>query len=102
MEYWQFLIQQEGDCSWLSLETPSVEIQEGRYRVVAHSSRPNTEVEIRITYDSTEEVPPKRRFQKRSRRTNAEGLMVVIPFTYLKSGRWELRCSGDIMSDFLG
>jgi hypothetical protein len=102
MEYWQFLIQQEGDSSWLSLETPSVEIQEGRYRVVAHSSRPNTEVEIRITYDSTEEVPPKRRFQKRSRRTNAEGLMVVIPFTYLKSGRWELRCSGDIMSDFLG
>ncbi|MFE1746923.1 hypothetical protein [Coleofasciculus sp. H7-2] len=102
MEYWQFLIQQEGDSSWLSLETPSVEIEEGRYRVVAHSSRPNTEVEIRITYDSTEEVPPKRRFQKRSRRTNAEGLMVVIPFTYLKSGRWELRCHSDIMSDFLG
>ena len=27
--------------------------------------------------------------------------MVVIPFTYLKPGRWELRCCGDIMSDFL-
>ncbi len=28
--------------------------------------------------------------------------MVVIPFTYLKPGLWELRCCGDIMSDFLG
>ena len=28
--------------------------------------------------------------------------MVVIPFTYLKPGFWELRCCGDIMSDFLG
>ena len=28
--------------------------------------------------------------------------MVVIPFTYLRPGLWELRCCGDIMSDFLG
>lgn len=102
MEYWEFLIQKEGDRSWLSLKKPSLEILEGRYRVVAHSNRPNTDVEIRITHDSTEEVPPRRRSQKRSRRTNAQGLMVVIPFTYFKPGIWDLRCSGDIMSDFLG
>ena len=102
MEYWEFLLQKEGDRSWLSLKKPSLEILEGRYRVVAHSNRPNTDVEIRITHDSTEEVPPRRRSQKRSRRTNAQGLMVVIPFTYFKPGIWDLRCSGDIMSDFLG
>lgn len=102
MEYWEFLLQKEGDRSWLSLKKPSLEILEGRYRVVAHSNRPNTAVEIRITHDSTEEVPPRRRSQKRSRRTNAQGLMVVIPFTYFKPGIWDLRCSGDIMSDFLG
>jgi len=102
MEYWEFLLQKEGDRSWQPIKTPNVEIEEGRYRVVAHSNRPNTDVEIRVTHQSAREKPPKRRSQKRSRRTNREGLMVVIPYTYLKAGFWELRCSGDIMSDLLG
>ena len=101
MEYWEFLLQKEGDRSWLPIKSPRIEIAEGRYRVVAHSSRSNTDVEVNVTHESTEEVPPKRRFQKRSRRTNPEGLMVVIPFTYLKPGLWQLRCGGDILSDFL-
>ncbi|HEY9831484.1 MAG TPA: hypothetical protein V6D26_12950 [Stenomitos sp.] len=101
MEYWEFLLQKEGDRTWLPINSKT-EIEAGRYRVVAHSSRINTDVEICIIHDSTEEVPPKRRSQKRSRRTNPEGLMVVIPFTYLRPGFWELRCCGDIMSDFLG
>ncbi|AFZ16020.1 hypothetical protein [Allocoleopsis franciscana] len=101
MEYWEFLLQKEGDRTWLPINSKT-EIKAGRYRVVAHSSRINTDVEICITHDSTEEVPPKRRSQKRSRRTNPEGLMVVIPFTYLRPGFWEFRCCGDIMSDFLG
>src|SRR6478672_11140783 len=102
MEYWEFLLQKEGDRSWQPIKTPNVEIEEGRYRIVAHSNRPNTDVEIRVTHQSAREKPPKRRSQKRSRRTNREGLMVVIPYTYLKAGFWELRCSGDIMSDLLG
>lgn len=102
MEHWEFLLQQEGDRSWISLKHPGIAISEGRYRVVAHSNRPNTEVEIRITHYSTEEVPPKRRFQKRSRRTNRHGLMVVFPFTSLKAGQWELRCGGDLLADFMG
>lgn len=101
MEYWEFLLQKEGDRTWLPINSKT-EIEAGRYRVVAHSSRINTDVEICITHDSTEEVPPKRRSQKRSRRSNPEGLMVVIPFTYLRPGFWEFRCCGDIMSDFLG
>ncbi|MEP0778065.1 hypothetical protein NDI39_10605 [Microcoleus sp. ZQ-A2] len=101
MEYWEFLLQKEGDRTWLPINSKT-EIEAGRYRVVAHSSRINTDVEICIIHDSTEEVPPKRRSQKRSRRTNPEGLMVVIPFTYLRPGFWEFRCCGDIMSDFLG
>ncbi|MCX7596115.1 MAG: hypothetical protein N2235_20630, partial [Fischerella sp.] len=55
-----------------------------------------------ITHSSIAEVPPKRRVYRRSRRTNAEGLMAVIPFTYFKPGIWELQCSGDLMSDLLG
>ncbi|MDZ8052098.1 MAG: hypothetical protein RMX68_001175 [Aulosira sp. ZfuVER01] len=102
MEHWQFLIQRQGDRAWHTLESPKVEILEGRYRVLARSNRPNIDVEVRVTHSSTQEVPPKRRVQKRSRRTNSEGLMAVIPYTYFKPGIWELQCSGDLMSDILG
>jgi hypothetical protein len=102
MEHWQFLIQRQGDRAWHTLESPKVEIIEGRYRVLARSNRPNTDVEVRVIHSSTQEVPPKRRVQKRSRRTNSEGLMAVIPYTYFKPGIWELQCSGDLMSDIFG
>ncbi|MGC1396705.1 MAG: hypothetical protein WA828_20790, partial [Coleofasciculaceae cyanobacterium] len=102
MEYWEFLLQKEGERSWQPLKLEKLTVEPGRYRIVAHSSRTNADVEICVTHTTIEEVPPRRRSQKRSRRTNSEGLMVVIPFTYLKSGMWELRCGGDIMSDFLG
>ncbi|MDM9383020.1 hypothetical protein QUB80_20205 [Chlorogloeopsis sp. ULAP01] len=105
MENWQFLIQKQGDRSWHLLESPKLEILEGRYRVVARSNLTNTNVEVRITHSSTNnhgELPSKRRIHKRSRRTNAEGLMAVIPFTLLKPGLWDLQCSCDLMSDLLG
>lgn len=102
MDYWEFLLQKEGDRTWLPIKSPQLDLDVGRYRVVAHSSRANTDVEICVTHTDTKETPPKRRYQKRSRRTNPDGLMVIIPFTYLKPGLWELRCCGDIMSDFLG
>jgi hypothetical protein len=102
MEHWQFLIQKQGDRSWHTLESPNLEILEGRYRVLARSNRPHIDIEVRVIHSSTQEVPIQRRVQKRSRRTNNEGLMAVIPFTHLKPGIWELRCSGDLMSDILG
>ncbi|MEH1925128.1 MAG: hypothetical protein V7L07_29285, partial [Nostoc sp.] len=102
MEHWQFLIQKQGARSWHILESPNLEILEGQYRVLARSSLPNTDVEVRVTHSSTQEVQPTRRIFKRSRRTNSEGLMAVIPFTYFQAGVWELRCSGDLMSDLLG
>lgn len=102
MDYWEFLLQKEGDRTWLPIKSPKLDLEVGRYRVVAHSSCANTDVEICVTHIDTNETPPKRRYQKRSRRTNPDGLMVIIPFTYLKPGLWELRCCGDIMSDFLG
>ncbi|MHC0062781.1 hypothetical protein ACWATR_07615 [Nostoc sp. UIC 10890] len=102
MEHWQFLIQKQGARSWHILESPNLEILEGQYRVLARSNLPNTDVEVRVTHSSTEEVQPTRRIFKRSRRTNSEGLMAVIPFTYFQAGVWELRCSGDLMSELLG
>ncbi|WP_225912564.1 hypothetical protein [Nostoc flagelliforme] len=102
MEHWQFLIQKQGDRSWHILESPNLEILEGKYRILARSNLPNTDVEVRVTHSSTQEVLPKRRIFKRSRRTNSEGLMALIPFTYFEPGVWELRCMGDLMSELLG
>ncbi|MDX2215734.1 MAG: hypothetical protein SFY66_20900 [Oculatellaceae cyanobacterium bins.114] len=102
MGFWEFLIQKEGDRSWLPLESPDVEILEGRYRVVARSNRVNTPVEIQVTHIAIAENPPKRRTQKRSGQTNLDGLVVVIPFTRLQPGIWELSCAGDLMADFAG
>ena len=102
MENWQFLIQKQGDHNWRILESPNLTILADNYRVLARSYLNNMDVDVRVTYISTQEVPPKRRILKRSRRTNSEGLMAVIPFTHFKPGIWELRCSGDIMSEMLG
>jgi hypothetical protein len=102
MAHWQFMIQKKGDHAWETLESPTLQILAGKYRVLARSHLPNTDVEVRVTHSSIQEVPPKGRIFKRLRRTNADGLMAVIPFTELKPGIWELRCSGDLMTDMLG
>jgi hypothetical protein len=102
MEHWEFLLQKEGDRSWLPLDSPDVEILEGRYRVVARSSHINAAIETRIVHIATEAIPPKRRVQKRSCHTNQEGLTVVIPFTRLEPGLWELQCSPkDLLTDLM-
>ncbi|MDF0552949.1 protein kinase [Kamptonema sp. UHCC 0994] len=96
---WEFLLQKEGDRRWFPLESGDVEIIEGRYRVVACSMLANAEMEVRITHQLTDEVPSQRRVQKRSTRTNPEGLMVVIPYTSLKPGIWELCCLANLEAD---
>ncbi len=95
MKKLEFLLQKEGDRAWLPLETPDVEILEGKYRVVARIQHPNTEIEIRIAHTSFDEVAPQRKVQSRSARTNPEGLVVIIPYTRLKPGMWELSCLPD-------
>ncbi len=103
MKDWEFLIQREDDRTWLPLETSAVELLEGRYRMIYRCDRhPNTSVDVRIIHHATSEVPPKRRVQKRTSRTNQEGLMVVVPFTRFKPGVWEFHCSSDLMTDFFG
>ncbi|MEG4346496.1 hypothetical protein QUB70_24925 [Microcoleus sp. A003_D6] len=97
MKKLEFLLQKEGDRAWLPLETPDVEILEGKYRVVARIQHPNTDIEIRITHTSFE-GSAQRKVQSRSARTNPEGLVVIIPYTRLKPGLWELSCLPDPQS----
>jgi hypothetical protein len=103
MKYWEFLIQKEGDQTWLPLETQQVEILEGRYRVVAHSDRLNTSLEIRVSQLMADEMPPRRKVRKRISQTDDAGLVVVMPFVHLSAGQWTLECSSlSVMDDLMG
>ncbi|MBE9070156.1 hypothetical protein IQ260_26295, partial [Leptolyngbya cf. ectocarpi LEGE 11479] len=103
MRYWEFLIQQEGDQTWLPLETRQGEILEGRYRMAAHTSYDDTSVEVRVSQLLLDEMPPRRRVRKRRAVTNDSGLLAIFPFMQLSPGHWEIDCnSPDVIDDFLG
>jgi hypothetical protein len=93
MAYWEFLLQKEGDRDWLPLETAHVEISEGRYRIIAHSSYCQANVNIGLSRVLTEPMSPQRKTLKRVGTTNENGLMVVIPFTHLTPGHWTVTCT---------
>ncbi|MGL5132730.1 MAG: hypothetical protein ACRC78_09390, partial [Planktothrix sp.] len=101
MASWEFLLQKEGDNSWLTLESPDVEILEGRYRMVARSGYTNTSIDVRIIYQDLHAVPPVQQVQNRTLTTNAEGLMVVMPYTSLKPGNWQFSCAPQLTSGLL-
>lgn len=92
MDYWEFLLQKEGDQTWLPLEASQVEILEGRYRMMAHTSRSQQPIEIRISQLQTNTPTPRRRLLKRQAVTNDSGLLVVMPFTWLQAGSWDISC----------
>lgn len=91
MTYWEFLIQQEGDLAWLPLKSSQTEILAGRYRVMARSDLANTPAELCVIYEHPDTEP---QIYKRAKQTNADGLLVVLPYTDLKPGIWRLGCSG--------
>ncbi|HEY9736974.1 MAG TPA: hypothetical protein V6D06_11845 [Trichocoleus sp.] len=99
MEYWEFLLQKEGDQAWLPLESSQVEILEGRYRIMAHTSAVDSPVRVRISHLLGDQTSPRRRVMKRSGQTNNTGLMVVMPFTWLKAGLWEVHCADGSSSE---
>jgi hypothetical protein len=107
MENWQFLLQKEEDelntdrsaSSLLKASNNStIAIEEGRYRIIAHSNRSNVDVEIDISHQIVNTGKSLRRSQKRSRSTNESGLVVILPFTNLQPGWWEIECSGELLS----
>jgi hypothetical protein len=94
MEHWEFLIQREGDRGWRPIQTDSLQLMEGRYRIVANSNLNETTIQTQITHQVMGETASERRSQPRSHVSNSRGLVVVIPFTDLRSGLWQFICSG--------
>lgn len=93
MEYWEFLIQREGDRGWRTIETGNLQLMEGKYRIVANSDLILSQVQTRVTYQTSDPIP-QRRSQSRHQTTNLRGLLAIIPFTNLQSGIWQFVCSG--------
>ncbi len=102
MKPWAFLIQKEGEPVWHQISEQELPLAPGRYRIVAHSSRANLQVEVRVTHQGEEAGETIVASQTNFRRTNSQGLMMVLPFTYLGPGIWDIRCYGDLMSELLG
>ena len=94
MADWEFLIQREGDRGWRPIETGNLQLMEGKYRIVASSNLAHTLIQTRITHQTLGETVPKRRSRSISQTSNARGLVVIIPFTQLRSGIWQFVCSG--------
>jgi len=92
METWEFLLQKKGDKSWLTLESPTVEILEGQYRLAARSNFADFPIGIQLSYEPSSETDYKPTQQKISKRVSSEGLLIVLPYTHLTPGVWQISC----------
>lgn len=96
MKSWEFLIQKEGERHWQPIKDLTVQLEAGKYRLLAQSNRFNRVVEIRVSSQTRET-------QQQQRRINSQGLIMVLPFTDFSAGTtWKIRCCGDVLSEFLG
>jgi hypothetical protein len=92
MENWEFLLQRKGDRSWLPLESPTVEILEGQYRLAARSALANALVGIAIAYRPFADVRHQPFQQKIAKRISHDGLLIVMPYTNFRPGVWQIDC----------
>ncbi len=93
MENWEFLLQRKGDKSWLPLESPTVEILEGQYRIASRSEDlANELVGIAINYRPLADVRHQPIQQKIIKRISHDGLLIVMPYTSFTPGIWQIDC----------
>ncbi|MDJ0730256.1 MAG: hypothetical protein QNJ33_09735 [Crocosphaera sp.] len=96
MTSWEFLIQKDDDIKWYPASSSSLELEPGKYRILGKSNRVNTVVDVRIS-------SPDQDIQYHQRRINSQGLVMILPFTELTpETSWNIRCHGDVLSEFLG
>jgi len=99
MENWEFLLQRKGDKSWLPLESPTVEILEGQYRLAAKSDLNNLAVSIAIAYRPLADVRHEPFQQKIVKKISHDGLLIVMPYTNFVPGLWQISCAATETQD---
>lgn len=93
MENWEFLLQKQGDKSWLPLESPTVEILEGQYRLASRTKFVDALVGIKLRYIPLSDSVYEPSQQKIAKRVNPAGLLIVMPYTNFTPGSWRIECS---------
>ncbi len=92
MPTWEFLLQKKGDKSWLPLESSTLEILEGEYRLAARSNLVKAAIDIHINYfPSDRETDSWQRQITRS--VNPQGLVLIAPFLNFTRGNWQFNCA---------
>jgi hypothetical protein len=92
MANWEFLLQKKGDKSWLPLESPTIEILAGEYRLAARSGWKDRVVDITWHYaPATDEYEPLE--NSLPQQISSEGLVLIMPFTNLTPGTWQISCT---------
>lgn len=94
---WEFLLQKKGDKSWLPLESSTLEILEGEYRLAARSNLAEAAIDIHINYFSSDRADSWHRQITRS--VNPQGLVLIAPFLNFTCGHWQFNC--DVVSSDL-
>lgn len=89
MENWEFLLQREGTDNWQNLDSGWVEIPSGKYRLLCRSPWQDREVPVILSYTPISGGQGK--IKKRSPRINAQGLIIVMPFTLLQPGNFRVQ-----------
>ncbi|MGB2927062.1 MAG: hypothetical protein WBB82_17320 [Limnothrix sp.] len=92
MSNWNFLLQKKGDRQWGTASKPVLKLKAGEYRLAAKGA---VSADVAVTIDFETPAPTGETLQKtqtRVKRTNARGLLAIIPFTTLKPGYWTISC----------
>ncbi|MGF1602608.1 MAG: hypothetical protein ACFCU8_11405 [Thermosynechococcaceae cyanobacterium] len=87
-----FLIQKEGDGEWLPLESPTVEVLEGRYHLIAHTDQVEYPVDIQIRHRYEENGILQEELQQRRQQPDPQGSLSLLPISFLGRGLWTLTC----------
>lgn len=92
MGNWDFLLQKKGDRQWVTAHKSTLKLKTGEYRLAAKGDI-STDVAITIAFESPNAADTSTaNSQTRVKRTNAKGLLAIIPFTSLKPGTWTITC----------
>jgi hypothetical protein len=116
MRNWKFLLQKKGDRGflpagsrrertsrfWRELKTQSVEIEEGKYRLLGQSNYVSSPVEICLNHQVNLSDRASAYSLKHYRKTNERGLIEISPFFYFAPGIWKISCRGDVFAEMLG
>ncbi|NJN74487.1 MAG: hypothetical protein HC799_17690 [Limnothrix sp. RL_2_0] len=92
MGNWDFLLQKKGDRQWGTAHKSTLKLKAGEYRLAAQGDI-SIDVAITIAFESQNTAnTATANSQTRVKRTNAKGLLAIIPFTPLKPGTWTITC----------